>query len=104
MRSSQNAIRSMISEVRKGIGAKTNQEAWEHVSKAKAYFVKRLEPLGFTCITLSPYRGNMWQLSAMGSNKGDGVPWVSLNLNFEDWADMPHRTVTAFIAKFGRFV
>ena len=104
MRSTQKAVNSLLSEVRKGIGARTIREAWDHVGKAKDYFVKRLEPLGFSAITLSPYKDNMWTLSALGNNKGEGVPWVCQHMNFEDWADTPNETYKAFVARYSRFV
>ena len=86
-RSSQKQVKALLKEVKDGIGAQNEHEAWEHVAKAKAFFEKRLSAFGCSAIQLSPYKDNCWTLSML--LPGEGCRWGCLYTSYDEWQDAP---------------
>ena len=76
-RTSQKQVNKLLSEIRTGIGARTNAVAWQHIEQARLSLARRLERNGFNGVTLSPYANNAWTLSAWGVGTHSGVAWCS---------------------------
>lgn len=98
MRTSQKRLKELTRDAMAALGVKTEVELWAHVSKARAYFARKLEKHGFSCVQFSPYRGGDWQVSAIVP--GDGVRFFFLSLSLEDWMDSPFSTCQKIVNKY----
>ena len=87
----------MMKEAREALGVQTADEVFSHSRKASAFFTRKLEKHGFSCVQFSPYKDGEWTISGLipGESRFFFKP-----LELEDWLDSPSETVKAIIGQF----
>ncbi len=87
----------MMKEAAEALGFETAGEVFAHSRKASAFFTRKLEKHGFSCVQFSPYKDGEWTISGL-------IPGESRfffrSLELEDWTDSPSETVKAIVGQF----
>jgi len=55
----------MMNEAREALGVHSAGEVFAHSRKAGAFFTRKLEKHGFSCVQFSPYKDGEWTISGL---------------------------------------
>jgi len=90
-------LKEMMNEAREALGVHSAGEVFAHSRKAGAFFTRKLEKHGFSCVQFSPYKDGEWTISGLIPG---GCCFFFKPLELEDWLDSPSETVKAIIGQF----